>query len=128
METSREAGLIEWQWSVYPKGHRDRTNLLVHILTVPLFILGTGALVLSAFVASLVLAASGLAAMVLVMVVQGRTHKRESTPPAPFQGPLDVLARIFLEQFFTFPRYVLSGELTRAWRGQPVNRRKPVAH
>jgi hypothetical protein len=36
--------------------------------------------------------------------------------PVPFRGPLDVLVRIFAEQFVTFPRFVLTGGLARAWR------------
>ena len=62
------------------------------------------------------LAPAGLAAMVLAVALQGRTHKRESTPPVAFRGPGDVLARLFVEQWVTFPRYVVSGELARAWR------------
>jgi hypothetical protein len=34
----------------------------------------------------------------------------------PFEGPLDVLSRIVLEQWITFPRFVLSGSFARAWR------------
>jgi len=33
--SGREGGLLAWQWSQYVPGHRDRRNLLVHILTVP---------------------------------------------------------------------------------------------
>jgi hypothetical protein len=33
-----------------------------------------------------------------------------------FRGPGDFLARFFAEQWFTFPRYVLSGRFADAWR------------
>jgi uncharacterized membrane protein YGL010W len=75
METRREGGLLAWQWSIYREGHQDRRNLLVHVLTVPVFMLGTCAVV-----------------------------------SAPFVG-------VLAEQWITFPRFVLSGELARAWRG-----------
>ena len=37
----RQGGLLAWQWAIYPAGHTTRVNLLIHILTVPLFELGT---------------------------------------------------------------------------------------
>jgi hypothetical protein len=40
----------------------------------------------------------------------------EQTPPVPFRGPLDVVGRLFLEQWINFPRYLLSGKLGEAWR------------
>src|SRR5262249_30652674 len=50
MTRTREGSLMAWQWSVYPGTHHDRRNLLVHALTVPVFQVGTVALVLSPFV------------------------------------------------------------------------------
>jgi hypothetical protein len=121
MESAREGGLLAWQWSIYPEGHQDRRNLLVHVLTVPVFMLGTLA-VLSAPFFGWWSAPGGVAAMVATMAAQGITHRREAVPPVPFRGPLDVLSRILAEQWITFPRYVLTGGLARAWRG-PRSRR-----
>jgi hypothetical protein len=59
---------------------------------------------------------AGIASMTLAMAAQGRTHKLEQTPPVPFRGPGDVLARILAEQWITFPRFVLTGEFEKAWR------------
>jgi hypothetical protein len=115
METRREGGLLAWQWSLYPDGHRDRRNLLVHVLTVPVFMLGSCAVALAPFVNGW-LGLGGAIGMTTAMALQGRTHGLEATPPVPFRGPLDVLARIFVEQWITFPRYVLCGGLGRAWR------------
>lgn len=116
MDTAREAGLVAWQWSQYPTGHRDRRNLLAHAATVPLFMAGTLAVALSP-AAGPWSAALGLAVMAGVMAVQGRTHRLEASPPAPFRGPADVVLRIVTEQWLTFPRFVLSGGFARAWRG-----------
>jgi hypothetical protein len=58
---------------------------------------------------------AGLAAMFTAVAAQGAGHRRE-TPPAPFRGPTDFVARFFAEQWVTFPRYVLSGEFGKAWR------------
>jgi len=54
--------------------------------------------------------------LLLAMALQGRGHRRESEPPAPFEGWLDAILRIFAEQLITFPRFVLSGEFARSWR------------
>jgi len=111
----REQPLLSWQWNEYPNGHRDRRNLVLHVLTVPLFEAGTVALVAAPFVSGW-LALAGLVAMATAMALQGRGHRGEATPPIPFAGPLDVVARIFVEQWVTFPRYVASGRFAAAWR------------
>jgi len=33
--------LLAWQWSDYAAKHRDRVNLLLHLVAVPLFQAGT---------------------------------------------------------------------------------------
>ena|SRR5438270_4852455 len=112
--------LLQWQWQLYPDNHHDRVNLMLHVATVPLFMTGTLALVLAPWL-GLWLLAAGPAAMVTAMALQGRGHKRETTPPVPFAGPADVLARIFVEQWITFPRFVVSGAWAAAWRGRRVS-------
>ena len=111
----RTAGLLAWQWANYPQAHRNHRNLLVHILSVPIFILGTLGLLLAPLV-GFWLALGGLIAMTGAMALQGATHRLEAVSPIPFLGPLDVLARIFAEQWITFPRYLLSGGFASAWR------------
>jgi hypothetical protein len=111
----REGGLVRWQWTLYPDGHRDRTNLLIHAVTVPLFMMGTMTLAMTPLLGAY--GATGLAGMIVAVAAQGRGHEREATRPVPFRGPLDVVARLFVEQWVTFPRYVLSGAFARAWRG-----------
>ncbi len=44
-------GLLAWQWQQYSGAHRDRRNLLVHALTVPVFLAGTCALLASPWAA-----------------------------------------------------------------------------
>lgn len=114
----RPGGLLAWQWSLYPGGHTTRLNLTIHVLTVPLFQVGTIALVASP-VLGLVFAIAGLLAMVAAMAAQGRGHASETERPARFRGPVDVLARFMAEQWITFPRFVFSGEFARAWRNAP---------
>jgi hypothetical protein len=113
----RSEGLLSWQWNLYPGNHSQRRNLLLHVLTVPVFQLGT-VLLFTSPLTSLWMALPGLVGMVGAMAAQGRGHKIETTAPVPFRGPLDVVSRIFVEQWVTFPRFVLSGGFARAWRAQ----------
>ena len=115
--------ILSWQWELYPEGHRDRTNLALHLATVPVFMMGT-LLVVTSPATSLWAAPVGLLAMVGAMAAQGRGHRREGTAPVPFEGPLDVLSRILVEQWVTFPRFVLSGGFARAWREAGSDQRK----
>lgn len=106
--------LLQWQWQVYPPAHRDRRNLAIHLATAPLFQIGTLALLASPLIGA-IWALPAVGAMATALVAQGRGHRLESEPPAPFLGPADLIARFFAEQFVTFPRFVLSGEFSRAW-------------
>jgi hypothetical protein len=110
-----ELGLLAWQWSVYPAGHRNGLNLTLHILTAPLFLLGTVAVVASPLV-GWQLGLIGVLGMLFAFAAQMTGHKSELSPPKPFRGPFDVLARFFVEQWITFPRYVVSGGFGHAWR------------
>ncbi|MFO0585824.1 MAG: terminase [Anaeromyxobacter sp.] len=112
----REGGLAAWQWRLYPDGHRDRRNLLVHAITVPLFELGTLALAGAAIAGRSWPAPAGLALVAVALVAQKRGHAVEATAPVPFRGPGDLAARFLVEQWWTFPRYVLSGGFARAWQ------------
>lgn len=103
------------QWRAYPDRHADRRNLALHAATNPLFLASNVALLVSPLVAWW-LSLAGLGGMLLAMAVQGRGHRLEEKPPEPFEGPLDVVARIFAEQWLTFPRYVWTGGFARAWR------------
>ncbi len=107
--------LLDWQWRGYPANHADRRNLAIHIATVPLFLAGTVLVLVGPF-ATLWASAAGVALIALAMGAQGRGHRRERSAPATFAGPVDVLVRIFAEQWITFPRFVVSGGFARAWR------------
>jgi acyl dehydratase len=74
---------------------------------------GTVAVLAAPFVSGW-LALAGVAGMFVAMAAQGRGHGFEHTKPAPFRSRLDVVLRIFAEQWITFPRFVLSGGLSRA--------------
>ena len=102
--------LAAWQWRDYPQYHQSRANLLVHIVAVPLFLLGNVTGVAALPVLSWQLAAGGLLLSGLAFAAQGIGHKGEPVPPVPFRGPANLVARMFIEQWLTFPRFVLSGQ------------------
>jgi hypothetical protein len=101
--------LLRWQWEGYPRYHQSRANLLIHIVAVPLFLLGTVALVAAVAQFSLLLLAIAIGCIVVAVALQGRGHRVEPVPPEPFSGPLNFVSRLFLEQWVTFPRFVISG-------------------
>jgi phage terminase small subunit len=112
--------LLQWQWSDYSAKHRNRTNLLLHILAVPLFQFGTLALLFAVIKLSLVLVIVSAGAILISLVLQARGHKLESEMPAPFEGKGDFPSRFLAEQWITFPRFVLSGDwLRNVTRPQP---------
>lgn len=109
MSTTREGGLLAWQFRDYAERHQDKLNLWLHLYAVPAFIAGSLAAVLNLLALSLVGVLASLAFVVVAFAIQALGHRRERSAPVPFDGPGDFLKRIFAEQFITFPRFVLSG-------------------
>lgn len=105
---------LEWQARGYPPRHANKTNLLIHFITNPVFRIGNIAVLLTPLFGWWCL--TGLLAMAFAMAFQGHGHKMEVLPPEPFQGPWDVIKRIFLEQWITFPQYIRSGQFVDAWK------------
>jgi hypothetical protein len=108
--------LLQWQWDGYPRYHRSRGNLLLHILVVPLFLTGNLAVLLGIVTLTWLPVVAGVGLSVASLVLQGRGHRAEPVPPEPFTGPLNAIARLFCEQWITFPRFVLSGRWSEALR------------
>jgi len=114
--------LVAWQWSDYVAKHRDRGNLLIHIVAVPLFQVATLVLIGALFGRSVTAAVIAIVAMIVALVLQGRGHRREAETPTPFDGAGDFVSRFVVEQWITFPRFVLSG----AW-SENLRRAQPRA-
>lgn len=119
------AALLAWQWEGYARYHRSRANLLLHIVVVPLFVLANLALVTALCVGAWLIAVCGAGVMVASIAAQGRGHRGEALPPEPFSSPINAVARIFLEQWITFPRFVLSGGWSQALRAASA---MPIRH
>jgi len=108
------AELLRWQWDGYPKAHGNRANLLLHLLTAPFYWVGSALLVAALFRLDWRFALMGLGCILVTLVTQGFGHKRlEANPPAPFTSPWNFIARLFLEQWINFPRFVVTGGWAR---------------
>jgi hypothetical protein len=110
--------LLRWQWDGYTRYHQSRANLVLHIFVVPLFLVGNIALVVGLARASWLTVLFAVVAMVVSVALQGRGHGKEEVASVPFDGPANAVLRIFLEQWVTFPRFVLSGGWLAALRGE----------
>ncbi len=115
---SRPGGLIAWQWATYDRNHRDRLNLALHFLAVPAFIAGVLSALRLLTLGLVAQAAIMLGVAVVAFLLQGVGHRREREAPIPFEGPLDAIGRIVVEQFITFPRFVFTGGWARNLAGQ----------
>jgi uncharacterized membrane protein YGL010W len=114
---AREGGLIAWQWRDYGRNHTDRLSLVLHMVGVPMFIAGVLAAARHLVHGEWFGAAIALVVVAVGFAIQGIGHKREAEPPVPFDGPADFVSRIFIEQFVTFPRFVLTGHWLRHLAG-----------
>jgi hypothetical protein len=108
--------LLAWQWQGYARYHQSRANLAMHIVMVPLFLAGNVAFVVGVIRGSWIEAGVGLALTGISIALQGRGHRGEAIPPEPFTGAANAIARILLEQWITFPRFVLTGGWLRELR------------
>src|SRR5437899_9377692 len=101
--------LLEWQWSDYSAKHRDRINLLLHIVAVPLFQIATIVMVGAVVTGSGSAAGLGSLGIGAAVVIQGGGHRRERARPTPFSGPSDLVSRFVAGQWLTFSRFVFPG-------------------
>ncbi len=101
--------LLAWQWNNYHKAHRSRLNLIIHIITVPVFIVGVLSLIGSLFTLNFMGVLASMAGVALAFGGQGIGHAKESVAAEPFTSTAQAVVRILIEQFITFPRFVLCG-------------------
>jgi hypothetical protein len=115
MSADRQTQLLAWQWEGYPDFHGNKRNLMIHAITNPLFLFGVLSIVTCPFT-RWHCAVGGALLIVAAIVIQGRGHKLEKNAPIPFLSPFEGVRRLFLENLVNFPRYVLTGGFSRAWK------------
>lgn len=116
----RSSGLLRRQWDSYGIYHQNRANLIIHVVAVPAFMLGNALVVAGAAMLWPTLSAAGIVLTIGSIAAQGRGHRAETVPTQPFAGAGDFVKRLFVEQWITFPRFVLSGRW-RATLGERAN-------
>jgi hypothetical protein len=110
---------LQRQWEGYALYHASKFNLILHLVAVPAFIAANVALIVCLALGNWVGAIISLATMLLSIAAQGRGHSKEANPAIPFSSPSEAVARLLLEQWIRFPRFVLSGLWLRAYRVAP---------
>lgn len=108
--------LLEWQWYGYNQFHQSRTNLFIHIVAVPLFVLCTLASLIFLLQLNWLVAIANIVIAMLAMAIQGFGHSKEMNPANAFSSTGQASVRILSEQFITFPRFVITGGWYRAVR------------
>ncbi len=109
--------MLSRQLADYPRVHHRRRNLLLHAISNPLFLLGNLAIIVGPLIGAWSAMWLGLA-MPVAIAIQGAGHKAEPERPLPFSSPGELVQRLFVEQWITFPRFVIGGGFARAWRAQ----------
>lgn len=109
----RFSDFLQWHWSIYSKAHQSKTNLVIHVFAVPLFVAAMFGIAIAVFQFSLLLGAISLAAAILSLVLQKKGHALEQNQPPTFAGIWDFLCRLLVEQFITFPRFLFTGEWSK---------------
>jgi len=114
--SKRLPNLPAWQWRGYHHNHRNPVNLVLHLIAVPLFIIGTLLVLSGLFELDLGEIAVGVIGLIAALGLQRQGHRLEAEQPEPFSDRQDAVKRLLTEQFITFPRFVFSGAWWRAWR------------
>lgn len=108
--------LLRAQWESYARYHQTRRDLVLHVVFVPLFLAGNVTFLIALIERRWLLALGAATLTGVALMIQGRGHRDEPFAPQPFTSPSNALSRILLEQWVTFPRFVLSGAWMRALR------------
>jgi hypothetical protein len=101
--------LLSWAWRETPPVHRNATNLIIHIVAVPLFVLGH-VLLVAGLVANPWLLAGAVPSIVLSLAAQKYGHSLEHNQVPAFTGAGDFIRRLYAEQFCNFWRFLISGQ------------------
>ena len=101
----------------YSHVHAHRTNLLLHSVAVPLFILAHIGLVAAISSRRPLPALTCVGVAMASLGLQRKGHTLEAQAPAHFSSGWNFATRLYTEQFYTFPKFVLSGEFQKNWLG-----------
>jgi len=100
--------LLNWQFVGYPANHQNKTNLTIHLFTVPLVWLGILIIPVGFFTGQLSLLIATPLLLIMALAAQGYGHKQEQKAPEPFLSPMDFVSRFLAEQLITYPRWKMT--------------------
>ena len=103
----------------YQRVHSTKSNLLIHLVAVPLFVLSSVLWILSLLVGAVPGVIAWTATATIAVLLQRHGHRREPECPPEPEGTLASVRRWLVEQFVIFPWFVLSGGWLRQWRSAP---------
>jgi hypothetical protein len=98
----RESEDLEMTIKEYASVHQHWGNILIHVLSAPFFMAGTLIGSLKFLSGDWLGVIASIIVVVMAFALQGIGHKLEENAPLPFKGPLDMIRRIFAEQFYRF--------------------------
>jgi hypothetical protein len=102
--------LVAWAWEETPPVHKNRMNLMIHLVAVPLFVVGHVAAVIGVVLMAGSAVVPGLGAIVLSLILQKRGHALERIQVHAFSSPRDFIRRLYAEQLCNFWRFLFSGQ------------------
>lgn len=80
----RHPNLLAWQWRGYAANHRNPTNLVLHLIAVPLFIVAAILLLGGLFGLDLLQVVLGVIGIGAGLAIQAKGHALEEQAPEPF--------------------------------------------
>ena len=95
----RHPNLPAWQWRHYPQNHQHPTNLALHLIAVPLVIVGFLLIASGVFSLSLASFVVGIVGLVAGLALQRHGHRLEAQASEPLSGRKDAVQRLVVEQF-----------------------------
>ncbi len=92
----RHPNLLAWQWRGYAANHRNPTNLVLHLIAVPLFIVAAILLLGGLFGLDLLQVVLGVIGIGAGLAIQAKGHALEEQAPEPFSDRRDAVSRLLV--------------------------------
>ena len=99
----------------YQRLHQNKANLLIHIVGVPVFIIGNISLLIAIVNLNILSIVLSFLAIITSLGAQDRGHKFEKVAFEPFKNLLDFFKTIYLDQFIVFPIFFFSKYFRENW-------------
>ena len=103
----------------YQRVHSTRSNLLIHLVAVPLFVMSTVLWILALLVGAIPAVMVWTVTAIIAVMLQRHGHRREPESQPEVTGALAIAGQWFAEQFVIFPWFVVSGGWLKQWRAAP---------